>query len=105
MSANILRDLARDQKCVLCGAGDGTVVLAHYFGPRRHSYGGGMSIKGHDAVGAHLCMACHSDMDTLSRDKAQKWLHSEQMLHLSMLTWLRLIEQGHVHITRKAELP
>ena len=89
-----LRAAARDQSCVRCGRQDGTVVLAHYFGPRRHEYGGGMSHKGHDAVGAHLCATCHTTMDTLSRNKADRWLVSEEMLHLCALTWIRLIEQG-----------
>lgn len=68
-------------------------MLAHYFGVRRHSYGGGMSIKGHDAVGAHLCIQCHTVMDNLNRDKQEKWIHSEEFLHLCALTWIRLVEQ------------
>jgi len=87
-----LRKAAKDQPCVRCHINDGTVVLAHYFGPRRHEYGGGMSRKGHDAVGAHLCADCHREMDTLSRDKDQKWQHSEAFLHLCALTWIRLID-------------
>jgi hypothetical protein len=98
---SVLRALARDQTCVSCGANDGTVVLAHYFGPRRHAYGGGMGIKGHDLVGAHLCERCHRHMDTLSRNKDTRWLHSEEFLHLCMQTILRLVEQGHIHITRE----
>ena len=89
-----LRTAARDQRCVRCGAQDGTVVLAHYFGPRRHSYGGGLSHKGHDAVGAWLCASCHHHMDTAGRDKETKWDHSEEFLHLCALTWIRLIETG-----------
>jgi hypothetical protein len=88
-----LRKLARDESCVRCGAQDGTVVLAHYFGPRRHSYGGGMGHKGHDAVGAHLCQQCHSQMDTASRDKAHKWEHSEEFLHLCALTWIKVYDE------------
>jgi uncharacterized Fe-S cluster-containing radical SAM superfamily protein len=87
-----LRTEARDKPCVRCGRNDGTVVLAHYFGPRRHAYGGGMGHKGHDAVGAHLCAECHSHMDTASRDKASKWLHSEEMLHYCALTWIQRCE-------------
>ena len=89
-----LRKLARDQSCVSCGADDGTVVLAHYFGPRRISYGGGMGYKGHDAVAAHLCAKCHTFMDTWSRNKIRKWEHSEEFLHLCALTWIRLIDKG-----------
>lgn len=87
-----LRQLANGESCVRCGAQDGTVVLAHYFGVRRHSYGGGMGHKGHDAVGAYLCSRCHTEMDTASRDKARKWEHSEEMLHLCALTWIRVID-------------
>jgi len=87
-----LRESARDQSCVRCGADDGTIVLAHYSGPRRHEYGGGFGIKSHDAVGAHLCADCHRHMDTGSKNKDGKWLVSEEMLHLCALTWIRLIE-------------
>ena len=88
-----LRSLAKDQRCVRCGAKDETVVLAHYFGPRRHAYGGGMSIKGHDAVGAWLCSGCHTYMDTLSKNKDERWWHSEEFLHYCALTWIQLVEQ------------
>ena len=77
-----------------CGKQDGTVVLAHYFGCRRHDYGGGMSRKGHDLIGAHLCRQCHLEMDVLTKDKANRWLHSEEFLHLCALTLIRLWEQG-----------
>jgi hypothetical protein len=89
-----LRDLARDQSCVACGARDGTVVLAHYFGPRRHSYGGGMSHKGHDLIGAHLCATCHTDMDRNQRSKGNRWEVSEIFLHYCALTLIRLWDQG-----------
>lgn len=91
-----LRDLARDQRCVRCGRQDGSIVLAHYTGARRLSYQGGYGIKVNDICGAHLCGKCHLEMDTLSRDKTQKWLHSEEFLHLCMLTIMRLMEQGHL---------
>lgn len=89
-----LRKLAAGQSCVRCGVDNGTIVLAHYFGPRRHHYGGGMGHKGHDAVGAHLCMDCHRYMDTESRDKLRAWDHSEEFLHLCALTWIRLVDKG-----------
>lgn len=90
-----LRESARDESCVACGANDGTVVLAHYFGPRRHDYGGGMSRKGDDIVAAYLCSRCHSRMDTESRkeidrdDPNARWLLSEEFLHYCALTWIR----------------
>lgn len=89
-----LRALAKDQCCVACGRRDGTVVLAHYFGARRHNYGGGMSKKGHDAVGAWLCARDHERMDRLSKDKSKRWEHSEEFLHYCALTWIRLIDLG-----------
>ena len=89
-----LRDAARDQSCVRCGANDGTIVLAHYTGPRRHSFGGGMSHKGHDAIGAHLCMTCHQYFDTAGKDKESRWELSEEFLFLCAVTVMRLFDQG-----------
>lgn len=92
-----LREAARGQTCVVPGCGDTeTVVLAHYFGVRRHDYGGGMGRKGSDLIAAHLCGRHHLEMDQLSRDKSQKWEHSEQFLHYVALTILRLHEQGKI---------
>jgi len=88
-----LREAARNQKCVYCGAQDGTVVLAHYFGPRRAAYGGGMSCKGHDVVGAWLCYNCHQYFDTQSRNKETRWEQSEEFLHCVALTMIQLVEQ------------
>jgi hypothetical protein len=88
-----LRKAAKDQSCVRCGNRNGTVVLAHYFGPRRHQYGGGMGVKGHDLIGAHLCHTCHTDMDRTSKSKEERWTHSEEFLHLCALTLIRLWEQ------------
>jgi hypothetical protein len=89
-----LREAAKHQSCVRCGADDETVVLCHYTGARRLDYGGGFGIKSHDLIGAHLCSRCHREMDTLSRDKATKYLHSEEFLHLCALTLIRLWKQG-----------
>ena len=89
-----LRDSARGQSCVRCGRNDGTTVLAHYFGVRRHAYGGGLGIKGHDAIAAHLCAPCHTQLDSLMKDKAKRWEHSEEFLHLCALTWIRWLDSG-----------
>lgn len=86
-----------------CGARDGTVVLAHYFGPRRHAYGGGLSRKGRDPVGAWLCQKCHAWMDTEARDKSKRWMLSEEMHHLCWLTLLQLVDQGWLTIRRPRE--
>lgn len=89
-----LRDAAKGESCVRCGMADETVVLAHYFGPRRGCYGGGMSHKGHDAIGAHLCAVCHTHMDTQSKDKEKRWDLSEEFLHYCAMTLLRLMNRG-----------
>ena len=88
-----LRDAAKDQACVYCNKADGTVVLAHYFGPRRHEYGGGMGHKGHDVVGAWLCAECHHWFDSASRVKEARWEQSEEFLHCCALTMIQLVEQ------------
>jgi hypothetical protein len=92
-SEKLLRSAA-GAACVRCGRCDGTVVSAHYFGPRRGSYGGGMSIKVHDFLIAHLCAQCHTQMDTTSRNKTDKWVHSEEFLHFIALTLARLFHDG-----------
>lgn len=91
-----LRKLACDQRCIRCGKQDGTVVLCHYTGARRLSYGGGFGVKVHDLAGAHLCSECHRFMDTLAREKDMKWEHSEEFLNCVLLTILRLEQQGHI---------
>jgi hypothetical protein len=88
-----LREAAQDQTCVACGSREG-VVLCHYTGARRLSYGGGYGLKAHDLCGAHLCAKDHLLMDTLSRDKSKKWEHSELFLHYIMQTIIRLHGQG-----------
>ena len=89
-----LRDAARDKPCIRCGRNDGTTVGAHYTGARRLSYGGGYGIKVDDLFMADLCSACHMDMDTLSRDKARRWEHSEEFQHLILLTIKRRAAEG-----------
>jgi formate-dependent nitrite reductase cytochrome c552 subunit len=88
-----LTKLAKDQACVRCASTNG-VVLCHYTGVRRLSFGGGFGIKVPDIVGAHMCGTCHQEMDQLSRDKAKKWEHSEEFEYYVLLTILRLFEQG-----------
>lgn len=89
-----LRAKAEGQRCVRCNRDAESVVLCHYTGARRLSYGGGFGIKVKDLAAAHLCAECHKQMDVLSRSKEHKWEHSEEFLHLCMLTVLRLAEQG-----------
>jgi hypothetical protein len=88
-----LRNAARGESCVRCGAQDETVVGAHYTGVRRSHYGGSFGAKCHDMMLAHLCHACHAWMDTKSRDKDLRYEHSEEFQHLILLTLLRLLDR------------
>lgn len=79
------------RSCVRCGRDDGTVVRAHYTGPRQHAYGKGKGQKGSDHVAADLCLPCHEMFDRYSGDWESKTEASEEFLHLCMLTlWLDL---------------
>jgi hypothetical protein len=55
-----LLDLAEGQRCVMCGADDGTVVAAH---SNLGEHGKGMGLKAHDGMHAWLCYACHTEYD------------------------------------------
>jgi len=55
-----LRQSARDEICVACGANDGTVVWAH---ANEGALGKGKSLKAHDLLGNYLCARCHADYD------------------------------------------
>jgi hypothetical protein len=88
-----LRNAAEGQCCVRCGGTQG-VIGCHYTGVRRLAYGGGFGIKVHDFLIAHLCAQCHRDLDQLSRNKAQRFEHSEEFLHLIAVTLIRLFHQG-----------
>lgn len=92
-----LRAAAQGQSCIRCGSTQG-VVGAHYTGARRLAYGGGMGIKVHDFLIAHLCGECHRELDCLSRRKSDKWLHSEEFLHCIALTLARLFSEGIVRV-------
>lgn len=48
-----LRESARGESCIACGAQDGTVVLAH------RNEGKGMGIKSPDYLALDLCANCH----------------------------------------------
>lgn len=88
-----LRNAAKGQSCVRCGSREG-VVGCHYTGARRLAYGGGFGIKVHDFLIAHLCAQCHREIDQLSRNKAHRYDHSEEFLHLIALTLIRLFDEG-----------
>ena len=99
-----LLDLSRDEDCVRCGCMFGTVVPAHYTGPRREAYGGGIGVKVHDFIVADLCDECHAYMDRISRDKEGRWGHSEEFLHYVILTLAKRFVRGQIRIARKNEL-
>jgi len=55
-----LLKLAKGQRCVMCGADDGTIVSAH---SNLSEHGKGMGIKADDSMVAWLCHRCHSNLD------------------------------------------
>jgi hypothetical protein len=74
-----LRDSAKHESCVSCGANDGTIVWAHSNSSR---HGKGAGLKAHDLFGAYLCYRCHTNYDGHS----QKNFDSDG--------WDRLVKQG-----------
>ena len=65
-----LLDLAKGQRCVMCGADDWTIVSAH---SNLSEHGKGFGIKADDSMVAWLCHRCHSEYDQGSKmNKAQK---------------------------------
>lgn len=98
-SPKLLR-ASKDQVCVRCGKTSG-VVGAHYTGVRRLKLGGGYGIKVHDFLTADLCQECHVWMDSLSREKEQRYGHSEEFFYYIALTWERRFLQGIMVVARK----
>ena len=70
-----LRDSAKHESCVSCGADDSTIVWAH---SNSSKHGKGMGIKAHDLFGCYLCARCHAAFDGQGRgfiieDEKSKW--------------------------------
>jgi len=81
-----LLDLARDQRCVMCHAEDGTVVAAH---SNLQDHGKGMGIKAHDGMSAWLCSMCHSHYDTgglMSRQDRNEFIY-KAILRTTLKMW------------------
>lgn len=55
-----LLDLAKGQRCVMCGADDATIVSAH---SNLGEHGKGFGLKADDSMVAWLCHRCHSEYD------------------------------------------
>jgi hypothetical protein len=64
-----LRESARHESCVSCGANDGSVVWAH---SNEQRHGKGMGIKAHDLFGAYLCHKCHTQYDQGPQNRQSK---------------------------------
>ena len=72
-----LTQSAKNERCVSCGANDGTIVWAH---SNSQKHGKGMGTKAHDLFGAYLCHECHFkfyetvwlyDADTINQTKSE----------------------------------
>lgn len=64
-----LKQSAKHESCVSCGADDGTIVWAH---SNMQKHGKGMGIKAHDLFGCYLCHRCHLDFDRTPLEMFQK---------------------------------
>jgi hypothetical protein len=91
-----LRRLMGTLPCARCGASDGTVCGAHYFGPMRHRLGGGIGHKVTDAAMAALCHRCHLLFDSYAGGNTVD--RSEEFLFLIVRSYDLLWERGHLNV-------
>ena len=95
MKTTKLRQSAKGQPCVNCGATCPTVCARHYNGLWQQAYGKGRGIKCHDLASAELCNNCEKpyaegqvEMFDSSADRAARFLH------LCMLTNIARFKRG-----------
>ena len=82
-----LREFARHEPCVACGADNGTTVWAH---SNQQIFGKGMGIKASDAAAMCLCFRCHANHD--QGDRGEDWRQREfEWIAKSLV---RAIEKG-----------
>lgn len=86
-----LRDMARHETCVACGADDGTIVWAHSNLPE---HGKGMSMKATDEMGMFLCFRCHAELD--QGNKMTRAERRDFILEMICKTHMRLWSEGKV---------
>jgi hypothetical protein len=86
-----LRDAARGESCVLCGCRDETIVLAH-LPSAVYGMSAGTGQKTHDWLGAHLCLRCHTNMDSVWRR------NTEIRMKALCLTLQRLFDKGIIKV-------
>lgn len=98
-----LREACQRQTCVRCGCADGTVCGRHYNGQRQAQYGKGRSQKCHDFAQAQLCNGCDAVLTegaAAKGDPAARDAHSEEFLHLCMLTLIEREREGVLTVAR-----
>ena len=72
-----LKQAARNEQCVACGAHNGSTVWAH---SNSQKHGKGTGIKAHDLFGAFLCYHCHTEYDSgtsMNRQEKQEWFREQ----------------------------
>lgn len=70
---NKLRDSARNEACVACGADNGTTVWCH---ADSQKYGKGYGLKSHDLFGFFGCDRCHDFYGSskgMERQERDEW--------------------------------
>lgn len=77
-----LRESAKHESCVACGADDGTIVWAH---SNSQKHGKGMGIKAHDLFGAYLCHTCHTKFDNGAWNKSDAEIWFKKWWERSMI--------------------
>jgi hypothetical protein len=91
-----LKDSAKHEACVSCGADDGTIVWAH---SNSSAHGKGMGIKAHDLFGCYLCAKCHENFDQ------RKLFYSFSTTPLNERAWfLSMWEKSMIIACRKGYL-
>lgn len=83
-----LRESAKHESCVACGADDSTIVWAH---SNSQKHGKGMGIKAHDLFGAYLCHKCHSAYDSNEKIIKIKCGEPEGEIYLDKDTWFHSV--------------
>lgn len=83
-----LRESARDESCVACGAQDGTIVWCH---SNQGAFGKGMGMKASDAAGWLGCARCHAEHDQGGKPREQRRADEFEWIAKSLV---RMIEKG-----------
>ncbi|MCK5601322.1 hypothetical protein KAR91_05630 [Candidatus Pacearchaeota archaeon] len=91
-----ITDSAKGSICIKCQAPG--AYVAHYNGPRQHSFGKGRGRKCHDLMSAEFCHRCDQEFTEGSTGPKwkDKWERSEDFMYWIGLTNIRRYEEGRI---------